>query len=789
MFDLTDTYLPLFEQNPMPMLIYDRETHAILRFNHTALTIYGYSQEEVTAMTVEDLHSNDERAMVGQSIRSNPGILRKVGIWKHRKKSGDFIDMEITTHDIDYHGRPARLALLVDVTARLRSEKEVERTRAMLETILSHISYGVLFVSYPQRTIEFANRTAEEMYGYQPGELVGQSTRLLFRSSEEFERFGDDYATQAATGQTRTFEREAQRKDGSSFPAEVALATIHDEEGQLTRVIGVVRDISAIKKNEEERRRLAHERDLLLERLQQVLTSMPVALIITDLELRITYWNPAAEQLFGYTAQEALGKFGYELIIPAEVHEFVSEAIRRILDEKATVVEVNANLTKDGRRILCRWHDTPLVDSSGEMIGFLAMVEDITEQQLAADRLEESEQRFRSLFEESPVALWLEDFSEVKQALQDLQGQGVSDLRVYFEQHPEKLSELVGLVRIIDVNPAAVSLQRAGDKQQLLDNLAEPLDEETTAFLTEVFIAFAGGNSPPDYEVPIKALDGGQLYVLLRSRVLSGHEDSLNRVLISMVDITQRKRVETALATQLKQMAAEAIEKQAVLDRLSQTEERMRSLAQQVVSAQEKERQVIARELHDEAGQNLTALKLALQMAADDLQLGSGEVPGQLGEAIHLTEVIMNQTRELARLLRPPRLGMISLEASLEGLCIDFGKRMRIPIHYQGCALPDLSEFMSLAIYRFVQEGLNNVAKHAHASQAWVSVTCDAETIEITIRDDGRGFDTGELQGKEGIGLRGMQERIALLNGRLDIQSRRQGGTRIAAAIPLEETE
>ena len=241
-----------------------------------------------------------------------------------------------------------------------------------------------------------------------------------------------------------------------------------------------------------------------------------------------------------------------------------------------------------------------------------------------------------------------------------------------------------------------------------------------------------------------------------------------------------------ALATQLGLIAAAALDKQTLMDQLRQAEERMRELARQVVEAQEKERQLIARELHDETGQNMTALKLSLQMAAEDLPAGYVGLKNQRRESTTLAETVMNQPRELARLLRPPRLEAISLGASLEGLCIDYSKRMRIPVSYQGCALPELTDLMALSIYRFVQEGLTNVARHSQAHSARVSLTCEERAVEVSIEDDGHGFDTVDLRGETGIGLRGLQERIEMLNGTLRIITRRGQGSRLIAHIPLE---
>jgi signal transduction histidine kinase len=238
------------------------------------------------------------------------------------------------------------------------------------------------------------------------------------------------------------------------------------------------------------------------------------------------------------------------------------------------------------------------------------------------------------------------------------------------------------------------------------------------------------------------------------------------------------------LLSALANVAVIAIENARLFEQVQAGRERLRRLTQQVVSAQEEERHRLSRELHDEAGQALTALKISLDLIQSDLPVETGSLRQRLGEAVALTETTMEQIRLLAYGLRPPALDAVGLNYTLEGLCRDFAERTQLSIDYAGAELPALPEAANICLYRFLQEALTNVAKHAHANHVRVAVRCDAETISLSVEDDGQGF---EVQAKAlaGIGLLGMQERIELLGGRLEIESWLGQGTRLTAYIPL----
>lgn len=215
--------------------------------------------------------------------------------------------------------------------------------------------------------------------------------------------------------------------------------------------------------------------------------------------------------------------------------------------------------------------------------------------------------------------------------------------------------------------------------------------------------------------------------------------------------------------------------------------ERLRVLADRIVVAQEEERLRISRELHDEAGQALTSLKISLDLIRSGLPQGLDTLNDRLADLAQLTGDTMENLRTLAHDLRPPGLDAFGLNVALEGLCHDFATRTQLSVHYSGRDVPGLSTTTALSIYRFAQEALTNIAKHAEPQQVNVILTQEDKVMKLVIADDGKGFIIDpDSHTSNGIGLVSMQERIDLIGGSLEIVTAPNEGTCLTAVVPTE---
>ena len=208
-----------------------------------------------------------------------------------------------------------------------------------------------------------------------------------------------------------------------------------------------------------------------------------------------------------------------------------------------------------------------------------------------------------------------------------------------------------------------------------------------------------------------------------------------------------------------------------------------RDAMRRVVQAQELERQGLARELHDETGQALTSILLGLKPLEE--ALADHPARAALAELRELVVSALQDVRRLAVELRPAVLDDFGLGPALERLTDSFGEQRDIRIDFHS-ALGDtrLPNDVEATLYRVVQESLTNILKHANARNVSVSVARRKSTVAAVIEDDGAGFDQRAIR-EGGVGLLGMRERLALVDGRLEIESRPGAGTTIVAEVPL----
>jgi signal transduction histidine kinase len=213
-----------------------------------------------------------------------------------------------------------------------------------------------------------------------------------------------------------------------------------------------------------------------------------------------------------------------------------------------------------------------------------------------------------------------------------------------------------------------------------------------------------------------------------------------------------------------------------------QTTDDLQRLSTKLVRAQEEERRAIARELHDEVGQVLMAIKVEISLAQRRIEAAAGG-PGLLADAQAIADSALMTVRDLSHLLHPAMLDDLGLTAALEWYLSGFGKRhgLAVRLLHDGMEQRLIPE-IETAVYRIVQEAMSNIAKHAHATVAFVYLQRAGNVLRVTIEDDGAGFDPSAAP--RGLGMIGIRERVAHFDGTASLDTAIGGGMRLLIELP-----
>jgi len=221
-------------------------------------------------------------------------------------------------------------------------------------------------------------------------------------------------------------------------------------------------------------------------------------------------------------------------------------------------------------------------------------------------------------------------------------------------------------------------------------------------------------------------------------------------------------------------------------DQLRQQQDELRELSARVLEAREEEKTLIARELHDELGQLLTALKMDLAWLRERLPAGEAALAGKAEQMNALVDRTVTSVRRISAELRPLMLDDLGLPDAATWLTDDFAARsgVRVDARVRLEDAGDIARPIANTLYRVLQESLTNIARHSQAKLAWVTLDRDGPVLRLEVEDDGRGIDEASLAKSRSLGVKGMRERVRYLGGTLEIGRAPRGGTRVLVRLP-----
>lgn len=271
----------------------------------------------------------------------------------------------------------------------------------------------------------------------------------------------------------------------------------------------------------------------------------PIATVTLDNNQKILSINPAFEELFGYSHEDAISHDLDSLIAP---EEHVDEAIsltKKVLDSKR-ISTSGIRKQKQGGRVHVEILGVPVIVGN-DKVGVLGLYRDISNQIKAEKILKENEMRYRSLFEDSPISLWEEDFSQVKVEIDRLKENGVRDFHEFFSSNIDVVKRLMEKIVIINVNQATIRLFKAKSKEDFVQGIPSLVVEESISANGEIYAQLAEGSHQHICEIQHKDFSENMFFTVLRLAIAPGYEDTWEKVFVSIIDITERKNNESYL--------------------------------------------------------------------------------------------------------------------------------------------------------------------------------------------------------------------------------------------------
>jgi signal transduction histidine kinase len=285
-----------------------------------------------------------------------------------------------------------------------------------------------------------------------------------------------------------------------------------------------------------------------------------------------------------------------------------------------------------------------------------------------------------------------------------------------------------------------------------------------------------------------------ELLPIVIPAILQSHNDRLAREIAERALREAYYELEARVETRTQELAAKTRQLRSELGKRMQAEKEVRHLSRQLIKATEKERKRLARDLHDEFGQALTALHLRMESLQQSLPRDLSAQQDQCRELMGLVEALGDNVRRISAELRPDMLDHLGLIPTLEAYVEDFAERVPgVDVQFQASGIRKQPPAeVGIVLYRILQEALNNIAKHARATHVRVLATYSHPHVILTVEDDGIGFEPGVWEGsvpgeERGVGLLGMRERVGIVGGMINIHSTPGQGTFIRVEIPVSD--
>lgn len=646
------------------------------------------------------------------------------------RKGGSTFDVELSASTIPgQDGRPLYiLGAFIDITERKKKDLELKHAKEFAENLIQTADAIVVGLDLQGR-VQIFNSAAERITGYASAELMGKNWFERIVPEEKFPYVWEEFKKLPAGTLAREFENPILTKDGN----ERIIAWRNSELKDENSVVGSVSfgiDVTEQRKVERELRQSE-------QRLRQVIDLVPQFIFAKNRKGQFILVNKAVAEAYGTSVEGLLGKTDADFNPDQkEVEHFILDDNEVMDSGMPKVIPEEVITDSTGQKRFLQTIKIPYRVAAGSEDAVLGVSADITDRKLAEQTLKESEEQFRSLAEESPNMIFINQGGDIVYA-----NRRCEDLMGYTrEQLMAPGFDFRSLI-------APDSLERIGLS----------------------FSRHARGEEVPPYEYGLLTREAKRIDAIITTKLI--RYKNAPAILGIVTDISERKKNELELIY---------------------SRERLRDLSNRLQAIREEESRRIAREIHDELGQTLTALKMDHASLEEEIAtLGAPRnvtAESTMASMAGLIDSAIRSVRRIGSELRPVALDSLGLVAAIEWLAGDFAQRTGVK-----CAwiVPqddlEIDRERSTAIFRILQESLTNITRHAGATEVRVSFQYSRGVLELRIEDNGRGMEYSDRPRSGSFGILGMRERASLFGGTITFTSNPGKGTVVHARIPVDD--
>lgn len=664
---------------------------------------------------VERLYSDDRDRVIARlrsAIKNKQAIFTDE--YRFRVAKNGYLNFRDRSYIIyDQAGNPARmLGAMQDITEQKKNERQIIFEKELSDSIINSLP-GIFYLYNKEGNFFRWNKNMEKVTGYSAAELEQLHPLALFDEKDRplMQRkianvfvAGEDFAEAALMC-----------KDGTRIPYYFTGMVIQ-YEGELC-LMGVGIDISDRVKSQQ---KLAQSE----ERYRTVIEQASDGIFISDAAGYYIDVNSNGEKLSGYTKEELIDKNIFELTSGGIKNE--PNQLFENLKQGQVVISETAVLRKDGSLVEVEISAKQLADGR-----LLAIVRDISARKKAAEALVASEQKYRFLFNQNPMPMWMVSMPERK---------------------------------FLDVNNAAINFY---------------------GYSKEEFLKMTAYDIRPQNQISkLMNFNSHEVSGVFNAGIWEHMKKDGNVVKVNI--ITHKIDYEGKDARLV--LANDVTEKILAEDALKKSHEEFRQLASHLEKIRESERTHIAREIHDELGQQLTGLKMDISWINRRIKSQDLEVQQKITETIQLIDGTVKTVRRIATELRPSILDDLGLVAAMEWQSSELEKRFEISCKFtSNMPVVDVHTDMATGLFRIYQECLTNVIRHAEATEVIAFLEARPDQVVLTITDNGKGFDPADIVNKKTLGLLGMKERASIMGGEYRIASVPGEGASIIITVPLKK--